>query len=107
MAQVPKKAKKKSERKAAKRKSAAGEPSSQAIEEARTIIYGVLRTRFGDISLRDDLKLATLKFNPTNLAGLAQNIRDAGVPINNAPIQVSKTIIEVIIAVARVIDGTR
>jgi hypothetical protein len=106
MAQAPKKAKRAKKKKAAKPlAAAAAAPGSAAMATARTVVIGVLRKRFGDIPLPDDLLLNKLKFNPMNLAGLAQNIRDAGVPVNNAPIQVCKKIIDVIVAVARVIEG--
>jgi hypothetical protein len=101
MAQAPKKKAKKAKPAAV----AAAAPGAAAMAKARTVVIGVLRKRFGDIPLPDDLLLSKLKFNPMNLAGLAQNIRDAGVPINNAPIQVCKKIIDVIIAVATVIGA--
>ena len=103
MAQAAKKAKK--AKKAKPAAAAAAAPGAAATAKARTVVIGVLRKRFGDIPLPDDLLLSKLRFNPTNLAGLAQNIRDAGVPINNGPVQVCKTIIQLIIAVARVIEA--
>jgi hypothetical protein len=105
MAQAPKTAKKEAKAKPAMAAAAAAAPGAAAMAKARTVVIGVLRKRFGDIPLPDDLLLSKLKFNPMNLAGLAQNIRDAGVPVNNAPIQVCKKIIDVIVAVARVIEG--
>jgi hypothetical protein len=84
---------------------AAAEPGAAAMAGARTVVLQILEARFGNLNFRDDMKLGVLQLNPTNLAGLAQDVRDAGVPVDYARIQVCKSIIDLIIAVARVIEA--
>jgi hypothetical protein len=104
MAQAPKKAKKKPAS-AAAAAGVVGAPGAAAMAKARTVVMDVMRARFGNIPFPDDLELKKLQLNAGNLASIAQNIQAAGIPVNNGPIQVCKTIIQLITAVARVIEA--
>jgi len=75
-------------------------PSDAAIKHARPIVVSVLKARFGDLEFPDDMKLSDLGLNSTNLPGIAQNLRDRGVDINNAPIQVCEDVLCLVKAVA-------
>ena len=78
----------------------AAAPSDAAIKRARPIVLSVLKARFGDLEFPDDMKLGDLGLNSMNLPGIAQNLRDRGVDINNAPIQVCEDVLCLVKAVA-------
>lgn len=82
----------------AKKEAFGAEPSDEAIARARPIALEAIG--FG--KQKDDKPLSALGFDTESLSGLAQDLRRLGVNINDGPILVCKTVLDVIKAVARV-----
>jgi len=75
------------------------EPSKEAIERARPIVLRALKTDDAE----DGEALADFGFtDPPSKSALAQRLRKLGVDINDGPVVVCNTVLDLIKAVARV-----